>query len=64
MFINTGLLLLVINIDMNINKTFFSSIFDGTYKDFDPYWFKNVGTVILYTIAINTVSTPLVLLGF
>ena len=68
MFINTGLILLITNIDFNYNSpseiSSLQFLFGGKYSDISPEWFKNVGTVILLTIAINTVSTPLVLIMF
>ncbi|KRX00706.1 hypothetical protein PPERSA_00933 [Pseudocohnilembus persalinus] len=65
MFINTGLLLLIINVDFKIsNDNFLHSVLGGQYQDLTPSWFKNVGTVIIFTIAVNTISTPLVMMGF
>lgn len=65
MFVNTGLILLVINSDFGAqdNKDIPSQIkflFGGQYNDLTPEWFNNVGTVLLLTMIVNVFSTPMV----
>ncbi|EAR88902.2 transmembrane protein, putative (macronuclear) [Tetrahymena thermophila SB210] len=60
-FINTGLILLLTNINFDITTTgTLQFLFGGNYDDLSPEWFKNVGTVIILTLLINVVSAPMV----
>ncbi len=68
-FVTTGLLLLVINVDYGLatNSHVPSGLlflFDGQYSDLTTEWYLNVGTVIILTMTINIISTPLVALAF
>lgn len=50
MFINTGLILLITNIDFNFRGEGefegFKFLFGGKYSDLTPEWFKNVGNLL------------------
>ncbi|KAL4456640.1 hypothetical protein ABPG74_000747 [Tetrahymena malaccensis] len=60
-FINTGLILLLTNINFDITTTgAMQFLFGGNYDDLSPEWFKNVGTVIILTLLINVVTAPMV----
>lgn len=58
-FINTGLMLLLVNTRVQAVKTWNNSfpILNGNYEDFDSGWFKNVGCTIFFAM-ILTVITP------
>lgn len=52
-FLNTGLLVLVVNFYFNltmnaINQFPFYILFSGKFKDFTPLWYNNVGTTIVF----------------
>ncbi|KAL4505499.1 hypothetical protein ABPG72_002561 [Tetrahymena utriculariae] len=60
-FINTGLILLLTNINFDITTTgTLQFLFGGNYDDLSPEWFKNVGSVIILTLLINVVTAPMV----
>ena len=64
-FINTGLIILITNIDFNIKDNLnLDFLFGGSYTDLNPEWFKNIGTVISLTLIINIISPILVSLLF
>ena len=45
-------------------EVFLQNQVNGKYIDLGPEWFKNVGTVICLTMAINIFSTPIFVLIF
>lgn len=58
-------MLLLTNINFSVTaNTGLSFLFGGSYSDLSPYWFKNVGTVIILTLLINVISAPLITLVF
>lgn len=69
LFINTGLLLLLINIKFNVGSdsmvpSSLMFLVKGQYSDLTSEWFRNVGTVIIMTMFMNIVGTPIIVLLF
>ena len=61
-FVNTGLILLVSNLDLNVaDIPVVEWIFNGSYKDIGPLWFLNVGSNIILQCIVNIFSTTLML---
>lgn len=66
-FINTGLLLLIVNTKIEEVKTWSPNfpIFNGLYKDLDSGWFKNIGCTIFFTMIISIVTPHIgAIIGF
>jgi len=67
-FINTGLLLLIVNTRIDVIKQWSNDfpIFTGAYGDFSPAWFLNIGCTIFFTMIISIVTIhlgPVILAG-
>ncbi|CAD8179160.1 unnamed protein product [Paramecium octaurelia] len=66
-FLNTGLILLITNIDFG-NSTRDDApqairfLFGGKYGDIDSKWCQNIGIVLLLTLLINILTQPMMLL--
>lgn len=59
------MILIIINFKTPKNSSkFFDEIVKGKYSDVTPDWFLKVGTVILITMIIQVLSTPLTILIF
>lgn len=54
-FINTGLVIVLVNIYIGPVKSWWKDfpMFTGSYEDFDPSWYSDVGTTINFTMFIN-----------
>jgi len=44
--------------------SFIYFLFSGKYTDLTPEWFVNVGSIIITTMLINIVVTPLYMISF
>mmetsp|Transcript_5223 Transcript_5223/g.8085 ORF Transcript_5223/g.8085 Transcript_5223/m.8085 type:complete len:884 (-) Transcript_5223:266-2917(-) len=55
-FFNTGFLLLMVNANMSEHSPhFFTKFFRGTYHDYMPAWYADVGQKITQTMLINSI---------
>ncbi|CAD8074203.1 unnamed protein product [Paramecium primaurelia] len=66
-FLNTGLILLITNIDFgnsarNDAPETIRFLFGGKYADIDSKWCQNIGIVLLLTLLINILTQPVMLL--
>lgn len=57
-FVNTGLMLLLVNTRIEAIKSWNAAfpILNGNYNDFDSGWFKNVGCTIFFAMIISIVT--------
>jgi len=60
--LNTGIIILVLN--AKIEKEPVADFLDGTYDDFIPEWYLNIGVTLLVTMIINAFSLPVVNIMF
>ncbi|CAD8115219.1 unnamed protein product [Paramecium primaurelia] len=65
-FLNTGLILLITNIDFgnstrNDAPETIRFLFGGKYGDIDSKWCQNIGIVLLLTLLINILTQPIML---
>jgi hypothetical protein len=62
MFINTGLIILLINARWASSSPIFfgKTVFDGKYDDFTSDWFSTVGGGIMSTLLVNTINPHVV----
>lgn len=68
-FINTAVIIFVININFGIElplgaDNILKFILEGEYYDISPNWYNKIGTMIVITVLINTISTPFKYYGF
>jgi len=55
---------MLINLRVNSKEEgeFWFKITGGTYTEMNSGWFRNVGSVLLFTMIVNTFSQPIVFL--
>jgi hypothetical protein len=57
-FLNTGIIILIVN--TRFTRKPIVEFLNGTFDDFIPEWYLNVGTTLLMTMLINVVSLPII----
>ena len=61
-FINTAIIIFLVNFHLGV-KLFNIPLIDGKYSEFSMEWYRVVGSTIVLTMIIRTVSPHLVTLG-
>ena len=54
---NTGLIILLVNVNLNLNLPSNFPIFAGEYREFNVQWYRVVGSTLTLTMLLN-VFTP------
>jgi hypothetical protein len=57
-FLNTGIIILIVN--TRFTRKPIVEFLNGTFDDFIPEWYLNVGTTLLMTMLINVVTLPII----
>lgn len=52
-FLNTGILILIVNADLSEVSKVLGKIFHGSYSDYSPEWFEKIGNTIVNTMLVN-----------
>lgn len=58
LFFNTGILLVLTNSNLSDVSDWLATIFNGTYYDYSPMWYANVGSVLVSTMWLNAFMPP------
>ena len=56
LFINTGLILVIVNAQIDFNFVGYNFVTDGLYPDFNVDWYSNIGTQLIMMMLFNTVA--------
>jgi hypothetical protein len=57
LFMNTGIVILIANANLGEDSaSFVNNLFNGSYDDYNNYWYSDVGIKITYSMLISSVS--------
>jgi len=59
LFFNTGILLVLTNANLSDVSGWLSAVFSGTFYDYSPKWYANVGSVLVSTMLLNAFMPPI-----
>ena len=59
LFFNTGILLILTNSNFSDVSSWLTAIFHGTYYDYSPLWYANVGSILVSTMWLNAFMPPI-----
>ena len=58
LFFNTGILLVLVNANLEDVSVILSKLFDGQFYDYSPEWYGTVGYTIVQTMLVNAFMSP------
>ena len=58
LFFNTGILLVLVNANLEDVSVILSNLFDGQFYDYSPDWYGTVGYTIVQTMLVNAFMSP------
>ena len=59
LFFNTGILLLLVNANLNDVSSLLGNLFDGRFYDYSPQWYVSVGDKLVQTMLLNAFMPPI-----
>ena len=59
LFFNTGILLLLVNANLNDVSSLLGNLFDGRFYDYSPQWYVTVGDKLVQTMLLNAFMPPI-----
>jgi len=59
LFFNTGILLLLVNANLNDISSLLGNLFNGRFYDYSPQWYVTVGDALVQTMLLNAFMPPI-----
>ena len=59
LFFNTGILLLLVNANLNDVSSLLGNVFDARFYDYSPQWYVSVGDKLVQTMLLNAFMPPI-----
>ena len=53
LFLNTGILILLVNANLSEIGGLLGSVFHGSYHDYSPEWYGDIGNILVHTMFLN-----------